>query len=191
VVKELVKRMDIPWITGVVLLFGFTFYVTYYVLYNRLTSLRNGVEQSWSHIEVELQRRFDLIGNLIEVCKGYTKHERETFQEITKLRSKNLSPAEAKNLSEVLSTELKKVMVIIEAYPELKADKQFHSLQKELSNTEDRIAGRRSAYNTSVNLLENFRLQFPSSVIAWASELKEVNFFDAEEEVNEVIKVAL
>lgn len=190
-VKELVKRMDIPWITGVVLLFGFTFYVTYYVLYNRLTSLRNGVEQSWSHIEVELQRRFDLIGNLIEVCKGYTKHERETFQEITKLRSKNLSPAEAKNLSEVLSTELKKVMVIIEAYPELKADKQFHSLQKELSNTEDRIAGRRSAYNTSVNLLENFRLQFPSSVIAWASELKEVNFFDAEEEVNEVIKVAL
>jgi LemA protein len=181
--------------TLIVLVLGIALCAWYLTTYNSIVALRNGVEQSWSNIEVELKRRFDLIGNLISVAKGYADYEKETLEKIVTMRvsaNQELSLGDARELQMQLGRAVTKLMAISEAYPDLKADKHFSNLQTELIETENRIAERRLTYNSSVNLYLNRKLEFPSSFVASLHEFPEKLYFDApDEEVAVVPEVKL
>ena len=181
------------YLTTLAVLFWISFYVWYWRSYNSLIAFRNAVSQSWSHIEVELQRRFDLITNLVEVVKGYAAHESETLEKTIKarVRSVDLSVDEACQRSFGDAKVLGEIMAVVEQYPDLKADKQFLELQQALVETEDRIAERRSAYNSCVNRYKIYKETFPQLIVAWAGAFGEVLFFDAEEEATKAVKVVL
>jgi LemA protein len=157
--------------------------VAWYLLtFNSLVKARNAVDQAWSHIEVELKRRLDLINNLVEVAKGYAKHERETFTQVAALRtqSRPFSDAAAANNAEPdLTRAIGHIMVLAENYPQLRADQSFLNLQKELTETENRIAERRHAYNQTVNMYLNQLHTVPSSVVANVQDMPERSYFDA------------
>jgi len=125
----------------------------FFLTYNELVSLKNQVKNAWSQIDVQLKRRHDLIPNLMESVKGYAKHEKETFDAITRARAAAVQAsgiqAQAKAEGE-LSGVLQRLMAVVEAYPELKANQNFMMLQEELSSTENRIAFSRQAYNDQV-----------------------------------------
>jgi LemA protein len=170
--------------------------IAWYVLtYNALVKARNAVDQAWSHIEVELKRRLDLIQNLLETAKGYARYESETFQKVTQLRTQAnaFSTAAAANKFEPeLHRTIGQIMVLAEDYPQLRADQSFLNLQSELANTEDRIAERRHAYNQSVNAYRNLVESIPSNIVADIQEMPARAFFDApDDEVAQVPKVEL
>jgi len=152
-------------------------------IYNSLVRLRNQVDNAWSQIDVQLKRRHDLIPNLVETAKGYMKHERETFEEITKARSQAMG---AKNVSEaakaegMLSEALSKFMLVVENYPDLKANQNFLSLQEELTSTENKIAFARQAYNDSVLFYNNKIQMFPSNIVAGMFGFGKRDFFEIE-----------
>ena len=128
------------------------------VLYNNFVQLRNRVDNAWSQIDVQLQRRLDLIPNLVEVVKGYASHERGTFDAVTKARADvaNAQTPEGKMAADnVLSGTLKSLFAVSEAYPELKANQNFQQLQSELSATEDQISYMRQSYNDVVMKYNN------------------------------------
>ncbi len=155
--------------------------VWYFLTYNSLITCRNAVDQSWSHIEVELQRRLDLIGNLVEVVKGYAKHESETFQQVAALRTQTRpfgDAATANSVSPQLNRSIGQLIALAESYPQLLADKSFLNLQHELSDTEDRIAERRHAYNQTVNNYLNQLMSVPSNVVADFHCMQPRAFFD-------------
>jgi len=152
-------------------------------VYNALIRLRNQVDNAWSQIDVQLKRRHDLIPNLVETAKGYMKHERETFEAITKARSAAMG---AKTVSEAAQAEgqlaeaLSKFMLVVENYPDLKANQNFLALQEELTSTENKIAFARQNYNDQV-LFYNNRLQmFPSNVVAGMFAFTKRDFFEVE-----------
>src|SRR5262245_46613692 len=154
----------------------------YLVTYNSLVKARNAVDQAWSHIEVELKRRLDLIDNLVEVAKGYAKHERETFTQVAALRTqaRPFSDAAAANTAEPdLTRAIGHIMVLAENYPQLRADQSFLNLQKELTETENRIAERRHAYNQTVNMYLNQLHSVPTNVVANVQDMPERAYFDA------------
>lgn len=157
--------------------------VAWYILtYNSLVNARNAVDQAWSHIEVELKRRFDLIQNLVEVAKGYAKYESDTLRKITELRGQARPFADASSANAVqpnLTQTIGQIMVLAENYPQLRADQNFLNLQRELAETENRIADRRHAYNQSVNVYVNWLHSFPSNLAAQIQGLPEKAFFDA------------
>ena len=166
----------------------------YLLTYNSLVAARNAVDQAWSHIEVELTRRFDLIANLVEVAKGYAKHERETFAQVASLRTQArlFDNAEAANqVQPELARTIGQIMALAENYPQLRADQSFLSLQRELSETENRIAERRHAYNQTVNLYANRCHTVPSNVVAEAHRFAPKAFFDAPDEHVQLPKVDL
>ena len=138
-------------------------------LYNGLVSSRVKVDNAWSQIDVQLQRRFDLIPNFVETVKGYMNHEQETFEKIAALRTSwaNATTVEDKaELNNQLSSTLKTIMAVSESYPELKANENFKQLSEELSNTENKISFSRQFYNDTVTMY-NTKLQvFPSNIIA-------------------------
>lgn len=150
--------------------------------YNRLVSLRNHLRDSWSGIDVELQRRYDLIPNLVEVCQGYAEHEREVFQAVTEARTRaqaNTGTAIDQARDEtVLMAGLERLLAVAEAYPELKANTQFQQLSEELSDTEDRIAATRRFYNGNVRELNTLIETFPSTIVANLFGFKTSTFFD-------------
>jgi LemA protein len=153
----------------------------YLLTYNSLVSVRNAVDQSWSHIEVELQRRLDLIGNLVEVVKGYAKHESETFQAVAALRTQARpfgDAVAANSVSPQLNRSIGQIMALAESYPQLLADKSFLNLQHELSDTENRIAERRHAYNQTVNNYLNQLMSVPSNIVADFHRMEPRAFFD-------------
>jgi LemA protein len=155
--------------------------IWYLLTFNSLVNARNAVDQAWSHIEVELKRRLDLIQNLLEVAKGYARHERETFESVTALRARErpFSDAAAANSAEPgLARAIGHIMVLAENYPQLRADQSFLNLQHQLSDTENRIADRRHAYNQSVNVYQNLVHSVPSNVVAYSQDMKERSFFD-------------
>jgi LemA protein len=157
----------------------------HYQAYNRLINALNAIEQTWSNIEVELKRRLDLIDNLVQVVKGYSRHEAETLENTVKARAKNVnmhSAAEASQAEPEIKSLLGNVLAIAEDYPDLKASEQFLTLQNELTNTENRIAERRSFYNRAVSLYTNLRLTFPVSVVANLHQFTQRNFFDLPDE---------
>ena len=166
----------------------------YLLTFNSLIAARNAVDQAWSHIEVELARRFDLIQNLVEVAKGYARHERETFTQITALRTQPqlFSDAVAANhVQPKIADTIGQIMVLAEDYPELRADESFLNLQRKLSETENRIAERRHAYNQTVNVYANLYKRVPSNVVAEAHHFDVREYFDAPDEQVELPRVEL
>ncbi len=163
-------------------------------IYNSLVRLRNQVKNAWSQIDVQLKRRHDLIPNLVETAKGYMTHERETFESITKARSQAMGangPGEAAKAEGMLSDALSKFMLVVENYPELKANQNFLSLQETLTSTENKIAFARQGYNDQVLFYNNKIQMFPSNVIAGSFGFKESEFFEIEDAAQrEVPKVS-
>lgn len=138
-------------------------------MYNSLVQAKARVNNAWSQIDVQLQRRFDLIPNFIETVKGYMNHEKETFEKITALRTSwanTQSVSEKADLDHELSTSLKTIMAVSENYPDLQANQNFSELSEELRNTENKISFSRQFYNDTVTMY-NMKLQvFPSNLIA-------------------------
>ncbi|MBT3198835.1 MAG: LemA family protein [Phycisphaerales bacterium] len=152
--------------------------------YNILVRLRQHCRESWSGIDTELRRRYDLIPNLVEVVKGYAAHEREVFQAVTEARTRAQSaggsPAEQAQAENVLVDGIKQLFAVSESYPDLKASEQFLKLQNELSNTEDRIQAARRFYNANVRDI-NTRIEvFPSNLIAGVFTFQREDFFEIE-----------
>ncbi|UCG58977.1 MAG: LemA family protein [Phycisphaerales bacterium] len=152
-------------------------------IYNALVRLRNQVDNAWSQIDVQLKRRHDLIPNLVETAKGYMKHERETFEAITQARSQAMgakSVSEASKAEGALGEALSKFMLVVENYPDLKANQNFLALQEELTGTENRIAFARQNYNDQVLSFNNKTQMFPSNIIAGMFGFSKRDFFEVE-----------
>ncbi len=140
-------------------------------IYNGLVGLRNQVKNSWAQIDVQLKRRYDLIPNLVETVKGYAKHEREVFENVTKARNmaqqlSSSGPGVRAQAEGELSAVLGRLLAVAEAYPDLKANQNFLALQEELSSTENKISFSRQFYNDSVLGYNNKIQMFPSNIIA-------------------------
>ncbi|MEK7684457.1 MAG: LemA family protein [Verrucomicrobiota bacterium] len=150
--------------------------------YNGLVTLRQAVKNAWAQIDVQLKRRHDLIPNLVNTVKGYAAHEKETFERVINARAKATSvtlPAEVMKAEGELSSALARLLAVAEAYPDLKANQNFLSLQEELTSTENRVAYARQFYNDNVTKL-NTRIQtFPTVIIAGMFGFKEEPFFEA------------
>jgi LemA protein len=160
--------------------------------YNGLVRLRNRVDNAWSQIDVQLKRRHDLIPNLIETVKGYAAHEQGTFEKVVQARNAAMSaqgPEQSAAAENVLTGALKSVFALAEAYPDLKANQNFLSLQEELTSTEDRISYARQFYNDSVLKYDNKIETLPSNLIAGTFGFKGREYFKAEEGATEVPKV--
>ncbi|MCD6098402.1 LemA family protein [bacterium] len=162
-------------------------------VYNKIIALDQDVQNQWAQVETQLQRRYDLIDNLVETVKGYASHERETFLGVTQARSRVSSAgsiAEKIEAENQLSSALSRLLVVVENYPELKANENFIRLQDELAGTENRIAVARKRYNDAVKTYNTFIKVFPNNLIAGLfgkSEPKE--FFGAPEVAKEAPKV--
>ena len=161
-------------------------------IYNGLVTSRNKVKNAWSQIDVQLQRRFDLIPNLVETVKGYMAHEAETLEKVTELRTSwaNVKTVQEKaELNNQLSSSLKTIMAVAENYPELKANQNFTKLSEELASTENKIAFSRQFYNDTVTMY-NTKLQvFPSNIIAGMFNFIQEELFKTDEESRQNVKV--
>ena len=162
-------------------------------IYNSLVRLRNRVKNAWSQIDVQLKRRHDLIPNLIETVKGYMTHERETLENITKARSAAVDASSVADKSKAeteLSGVLGKFNLVVENYPDLKANQNFLELQEELTSTENKISFSRQAYNDQVLFYNNKIEMFPSNILAGMFNFVKEEFFEIEiEGEREVPKV--
>ena len=160
--------------------------------YNSLVAQRTRIDDAWSQIDVQLKRRFDLVPNLVETVKGYAKHERETFESVTKARAAVASAgtmaakAKAENM---LSSTLKSLFAVSEDYPKLMANENFKMLQEELSGIESKIAYARQFYNDSVMSYNTSIQTVPTNIIAGTFGFTLREFFKAEGEEREVVKV--
>ena len=152
--------------------------------YNGLVRLRNRIDNAWAQIDVQLRRRYDLIPNLVETVKGYASHERQTFESVTQARANAINAqgvADQAQAENQISTALKSLFAVAEAYPELKANQNFLALQEELTATEGRIAYARQFYNDEVLKL-NTRIQtFPTNMLAGAFGFREREYFEADD----------
>lgn len=165
-------------------------------LYNSLIRLKNRVDEAWSDIDVQLKRRYDLIPNLIETVKGYAAHEKETLDSVINARNQamaNQSQAGAKEQAQAenaLSGTLKSIFALAESYPDLKANQNFLELQRELSDTENKIQASRRFYNGNVRDFNTKIQSFPNNIIAGWLKFKEREYFEIEnQEERENIKV--
>lgn len=155
------------------------------LIYNNLIVLRNNVENAWAQIDVQLKRRADLIPNLVNVVKGYMKHERETLDAVTKARSAVMSaktPQEAAKANDMLSSALKSLFAVAESYPNLKASENFLRLQEDLADTENKVAYARQLYNDNVLVYNRTIQTIPNNIFAGIFNFKEKEYFKAEEE---------
>ncbi len=153
--------------------------------YNKLVSLRNSSENAWSDIDVQLKRRYELIPNLVETVKGYAQHEQGTFEKVTQARSQAMqatTPGEKGAAEGNLTQVLKSLFAVAEAYPELKANENFLSLQNELSNLEDAIQNARRYYNAVVRDLNTACDVFPSNFVAGAFGIGKKEYFELDAE---------
>jgi LemA protein len=159
--------------------------------YNRMVSLRNHIKESWSDIDVELKRRYELIPNLVATVKGYAKHERETLENVVELRNRaaaSQGSAAQQGVDETaLQIALKQFFAVVENYPELKANANFLALQKELSLTEDRIAASRRFYNANVRDLRKLCEMFPTSILAGTFGIERPTFFELDDAAERVV----
>jgi len=165
--------------------------IVYVVLtYNTLVALRNHIRDAWSNIDTELKRRYDLIPNLVATVKGYAAHEKEVFERVTELRAQCMAsegtPREQAVDESQLVEALKRLLVVVENYPKLKADQNFLELQRELVNTEDRIQAARRFFNGNVRDYRNKCESFPSSIIAGMFGFEVQDYFQVSPSVREV-----
>jgi LemA protein len=153
-------------------------------IFNSLVARKNQTKEAWADIDVQLKRRYDLIPNLVETVKGYAAHERELFEKVTEARTRAMGAQTIKEKGEAenfLSGTLKSLFAVSENYPQLRASENFLELQKELTDTEDKIQAARRFYNGNVR---DFNIQiesFPSSIIAGAFTFKQAEFFELEQ----------
>ncbi len=163
------------------------------VAFNGFVALKNRAKEAWADIDVQLKRRYDLIPNLVETVKGYATHERELFEKVTQARANAMSAQGAKEKAgaeNMLSDTLKSLFAVAENYPDLKASTNFLELQRELTDTEDKIQAARRFYNTNVRDL-NIKIEsFPDNVIASAFGFKQMDLFQtANEAEKQPVKV--
>jgi len=163
------------------------------LLYNRLVTLRNRTENAWSQVDVQLRRRYALIQNLVETVKGYASHERTTFEEVTQARTRAQEArtveqqAEAEN---VLTAAIGRLFAVAEAYPELRATENFQELQRQLEDTESRIAVSRQVYNDTVLTYDTARETVPTNIVAGLFRFEPRAYFELEEPAREAPRVA-
>ena len=164
--------------------------------YNRFVTLMTRVKESWSDIDVQLKRRYDLIPNLVETVKGYAAHEAGTLEKVTEMRTRAMNataPADKAEAENMLSGALKSLFAVSENYPNLKANENFAELQRELSDTENKIQAARRFYNSVVQDLNTAVLSFPSNIIAGMGGFKQSDFFqlsEADAAAKEPVKVS-
>ena len=165
--------------------------VWYIAVYNRFVRLRQHLRESWSDIDVQLKRRHELIPNLVSTVKGYAEYERDTLERVVALRNRAVAKhgnaaALAKDES-ALMNEVRKLFVVVERYPDLKANRSFLSLQKELANTEDVIAAARRFYNGNVREINAMRESFPTNLVANAMKIEEASYFELDSAAERVV----
>jgi len=165
-----------------------------FIVYNSFIKLNNKVKEAFSTMDVYLKKRWDLIPNLVETVKGYAKHEADTFKEVINLRGNNydnLSQEEKLNTSENLRNGINKIMLLAEAYPELKANENFKDLSNQLTQNEEDIANSRKYYNATVRMFNDKVEMFPSNVLAGILGFKSKKMFEAKDEERGSVKVDL
>ena len=177
---------------AVFIFLGIVLILVFYIIgaYNSLVKLRNQVKNAWSQIDVQLKRRHDLIPNLIKTVKGYMKHERGTLESVTNARAQAMGAqtvGEKSAAEGLLSGALGKLQIAVEAYPDLKANQNFLSLQEELSSTENKISFSRQNYNDQVLFFNNKIQMFPSNIIAGMFNFKEEEFFEIEDQTEKAV----
>jgi len=176
-------------LTGSILLFAL--YI--WGMYNRLVVLKNRIDEAWSGIKVQLTRRADLIPNLVNTVKGYAKHEKQVFEDVTKARSQLMSAgsvSEVQKAQSGMTAALKSLFAVAEAYPQLRASENFQQLQKELSDTEDKIAYSRQFYNSNVLSYNSQLQQFPTTVLAGMFHFTSKDYFQMDEKKEEPVAVS-
>lgn len=160
-------------------------------LYNHLVRLNIRCKNAWSQIDNQLKRRFDLIPNLVEITKGYAKHESKTLIDVVNARNDAKTMSDIAKNSEEITDNVKKLLALAENYPDLKADKVFKNLQIELTGTEDKIAFARQFYNDTVQHYNTAIQVFPNNIMAKLMKYKEKEYFKAEDKEKELVKVEL
>lgn len=168
---------------------GFIFFLI--ILYNRLVKLRQNRKNAFSDIDVQLKQRYDLVPQLVEVVKGYAKHESKLFEEVTKIRARinpSASIAERSAAESALGNAMMNLFAVAENYPDLKADANFMSLQSELSDIENKIAAVRRFFNNATNELNTACEQFPSVIVAKMFGFTQEGFFDVSGEERKKIE---
>lgn len=156
-------------------------------IFNRLIRLRNGVDNAWAQIDVQLKKRADLVPNLVETVKGYAQHEKSVLENVTRARSMLTqagTPGEAARAENQLTSALRSLFAVAENYPQLKANENFKLLQEDLSGLESKIAYARQYYNDNVNNYHNAQETFPANLFAGAFGHKRREFFEAETEAD-------
>jgi LemA protein len=152
--------------------------------YNRLITLRNNVRNAWAQIDVQLKRRHDLVPNLVETVKGYAAHEKETLENVTRARSQAVSAhgvGQQAQAEQGLSTALGRLMLVVEQYPDLKANQNFLALQEELTSTENKIGFSRQSYNDMVMFYNTATEKVPTNIIAGMFQFEREEFFELED----------
>ena len=166
----------------------------YYTKYNTFYQMNVEIKSSWAQVENQLQRRYDLIPNMVETVKGYAKQEKDVMVEVTNARAKVGGTANAPVSDKIaannqLSGALSRLMVVVEKYPDLKSNQNFMRLQDELAGTENRIAVERMRYNEAVKIYNQAIKSFPANLLAGMFGFKDAAFFDAPKEAKEAVKV--
>lgn len=170
--------MYIPWIVGAIIVLVVLWVIA---TYNHFVRMVQRVKEAWADIDVQLKRRYDLIPNLVETVKGYATHEREAFENVTQARARamNAGGIEERGVAEnMLSGALKSLFAVAEAYPDLKANQNFLELQRELSDTENKIQAARRFYNGNVRDLNTSIQSFPGNIIASQFRFEPREFFE-------------
>ncbi len=161
------------------------------VNYNRFVGIQQHLRESWSDIDVEMKRRYNLVPNLVQTVKGYASHEQEVLQQVVELRNRamaNHGTATEQAVDEsALQIGMKRLFAVVENYPDLKADAHFLALQKELANTEDRIAAARRFFNGNVRELNQLCEQFPTNLIASVFGFKTADYFQLASDAERVV----
>lgn len=155
-------------------------------IYNKLVRVRQHLKDSWSGVDVELKRRYDLIPNLVNTVKGYASHEKETLESVIRYRNQAAGntgsvASQAKDETQLIGA-LRQLAVVVESYPQLKADKGFVELQGQLAETEDRIAAARRFYNGNVRDMNTLVEMFPSNIVAGVFNFDKAEYFEIEDE---------
>ncbi len=162
-------------------------------LYNALIRLKNRVDESWSDIDVQLKRRYDLIPNLVNTVKGYASHEQDTLEKVITARNSALSAQDSGNREALAQAEtalagtLKSIFALAESYPELKANQNFLELQRELADTENKIQSARRFYNTNVRDFNTKRQTFPNNIISKKLKFNDYKYFAVETEAEKQV----
>lgn len=166
--------------------------VWFVLTYNGLVKLRNRVENAWGQIEVQLQRRYDLIPNVVETVKGYASHESQTFERVVAARNAAAaatSPAEKADADNILTGALRQLFALAENYPDLRASENFQNLQGQLEDTENKVSVARQIYNDTTLSFNNRVQTIPSNIVAGLTGFKAREFFDAPTEADQAPRV--